>query len=448
MALDTEGNEQDAMAMADMYDAADTCPVPVIARVQGAAIGGGMGLCAGARLGDDDVGDRAQAHPTADRGALDASDHRNGTGVERLVHVGHRHGVLFVAFGVERHRGSHPVDVGTGAERPAVAGQDDDSKLGRTLSGKLAERGAQVGDQRRVERVVDVRPGERDAGHFAGRPGPFDAQMSIRDGTHPSIVTSLTTGYALAMLIGIDHLVIAVPDPDSAAADLATALGMAPGGGGRHDLLGTYNRLIWLGDTYLELIGVFDAGLAGESWVGRPTLRVLGSEAGTGLATWAVATDDIEGDIARLRETGSDLGPVQPGERTRPDGRLVTWRLAAAPTLEPTGPPFLIEHDPTSAEWTADDRAARATEPARLTTLEIGVTDVAATTFRSLKTAGLRFRPSLQGGGARDADIGPQIVRIRPRRADPEPPTTIRLTVPDRPPLQVDLLGCRWIVRP
>jgi methylglutaconyl-CoA hydratase len=46
MALDTEGNEQDAMAMADMFEALDTCPVPVIARVQGAAIGGGMGLCA------------------------------------------------------------------------------------------------------------------------------------------------------------------------------------------------------------------------------------------------------------------------------------------------------------------------------------------------------------------------------------------------------------------
>ena len=46
MALDVEGNEQDAMAMAEMYETIDTCPVPVIARVQGAALGGGMGLCA------------------------------------------------------------------------------------------------------------------------------------------------------------------------------------------------------------------------------------------------------------------------------------------------------------------------------------------------------------------------------------------------------------------
>ncbi len=46
MVLDVEGNEQDAIAMADMFETIDTCPVPVIARVQGAALGGGMGLCA------------------------------------------------------------------------------------------------------------------------------------------------------------------------------------------------------------------------------------------------------------------------------------------------------------------------------------------------------------------------------------------------------------------
>ena len=46
LSLDVEGNEQDAMAMAEMFETIDTCPVPVIARVHGAALGGGMGLCA------------------------------------------------------------------------------------------------------------------------------------------------------------------------------------------------------------------------------------------------------------------------------------------------------------------------------------------------------------------------------------------------------------------
>jgi methylglutaconyl-CoA hydratase len=50
MSLDREGNEQDAMALADMLEAIDTCPAPVLARVHGAALGGGMGLCAVADL--------------------------------------------------------------------------------------------------------------------------------------------------------------------------------------------------------------------------------------------------------------------------------------------------------------------------------------------------------------------------------------------------------------
>lgn len=46
LALSREQNQADADAMAAMFEAIDRCPVPVIARVQGAALGGGMGLCA------------------------------------------------------------------------------------------------------------------------------------------------------------------------------------------------------------------------------------------------------------------------------------------------------------------------------------------------------------------------------------------------------------------
>ena len=46
LGLSREQNEQDAMVMAEMFDAIDRCPAPVIGRVHGAALGGGMGLCA------------------------------------------------------------------------------------------------------------------------------------------------------------------------------------------------------------------------------------------------------------------------------------------------------------------------------------------------------------------------------------------------------------------
>jgi methylglutaconyl-CoA hydratase len=46
VALGVEDNERDAAALHAMLAAIDRCPAPVVARVQGAALGGGMGLCA------------------------------------------------------------------------------------------------------------------------------------------------------------------------------------------------------------------------------------------------------------------------------------------------------------------------------------------------------------------------------------------------------------------
>lgn len=254
------------------------------------------------------------------------------------------------------------------------------------------------------------------------------------------------------MLVGIDHLVIAVADPDAAADELEARLGLAAGGGGRHDALGTFNRLVWLGDTYLELIGVFDPGLAARSWVGAPTVRAL--DRGGGLATVALATDDIETDGASLRSRGSDLGALMAGERTRPDGRVVRWRLSSPPTLD-TDRPFLIEHDSTSAEWTADDRAERANGPARLRVLALAVGDVNRTSQAWLRTVGLRFRPSLVGGGGRDADVGSQTLRLRPRRRQPEvvgearsPEPTVHLEIRGARPMELDAVGLHWRVGP
>jgi methylglutaconyl-CoA hydratase len=44
--MDLDANEADAGRLATMLETIDTCPVPVVTRVQGAALGGGMGLCA------------------------------------------------------------------------------------------------------------------------------------------------------------------------------------------------------------------------------------------------------------------------------------------------------------------------------------------------------------------------------------------------------------------
>jgi catechol 2,3-dioxygenase-like lactoylglutathione lyase family enzyme len=220
------------------------------------------------------------------------------------------------------------------------------------------------------------------------------------------------------VLLGIDHLVIAVEDPDAAAATLGEKLGLDASEGGRHEALGTYNRLVWLGDSYLELIGVFDAALAARAWIGPPVLAAL--ERGGGLATWAVAVDDLDALLRWVPPDPGLAGPID-GERIRPDGGVVRWRLAHPPALSETSP-FAIEHDPAGAEWTPDQRATRATQQhslggrVRLASVEV-VSDAAPVAAGRLRRLlGTSAQPA--GRGAVAIAVGSQEVRIvaaRPR---------------------------------
>jgi hypothetical protein len=253
------------------------------------------------------------------------------------------------------------------------------------------------------------------------------------------------------MLLRIDHVVVAVADPEGAATQLERTVGLRASGGGRHDALGTFNRLVWLGDTYLELIGVFDPALAKRSWLGIPTQRVL--TRGGGFVTWAIATDALVADLAALHAAGSDLGEPIDGERRRADGAVIRWLFAMPRLLGPPEPPFLIEHDSTAAEWTPAERAARAdySHPlggtVRLEALELAVDDVHQAIQRFRRTVGLRFRPSLAGGGSRDADIGAQFIRLRPRRRG-SGSAVIRLAAPVPEEQIIELLGCSWVLSP
>ncbi len=254
------------------------------------------------------------------------------------------------------------------------------------------------------------------------------------------------------MLTGIDHLVIAVEDPDQAAEEIESTLGLRVAGGGRHEALGTFNRLLWLGDSYVELVGIFDRGLAERAWLGRPVLAAL--RRGGGLATYALASSALASDVEQLRASGSRLGDPVHGERRRPDGRIVRWLISLPPgELGPDRPPFLIQHDTAAAEWTAEERSERAVEihpigsQIRLSTLEVPVSNVAAAGLTFLGELGLGFRPSLAGGGSRDTSVGTQTIRLRPLRGPGQgAQAVIRLRGGDPVDRRADLLGCRWLV--
>src|SRR4051812_19069073 len=175
-----------------------------------------------------------------------------------------------------------------------------------------------------------------------------------------------------------------------------------------------------------------------------------------GLAGVVLRSDALDDDYAQLHATGSNLLPAAAGERMRPDGRVVRWRTARLPAPDPDlGLVFAIEHDPTGAEWSTVDRAARAAveTPAlgqvRLARVEVGVEDVARASLRMLREFRTQFRPSLAGGGARDASIGGQTLRLLrlPAGAAPRARIVMRASAVAEA-RETTALGCLWRIEP
>src|SRR3954452_627056 len=97
----------------------------------------------------------------------------------------------------------------------------------------------------------------------------------------------------------IDHVIYATSDLDAAAARMQSELGLTVVGGGRHEGLGTHNRIVPLGGGYLELLAVADPAEAASSDLGRALERRI-EQAGDALLGWAVAVDDVEPVAERL----------------------------------------------------------------------------------------------------------------------------------------------------
>jgi hypothetical protein len=137
-------------------------------------------------------------------------------------------------------------------------------------------------------------------------------------------------------MLRLDHVVYAVLDLDEAAVRFRERFGLDSTEGGRHERWGTANRIVPLGDQYVELVAAVDRESAAASGFGRAVIDRAG--AGGGWMTLAVATDDLDGVAERL---GLEVGS---GSRTRPDGEVVRWRMAGLddPRREQWMPFFLV----------------------------------------------------------------------------------------------------------
>jgi hypothetical protein len=135
--------------------------------------------------------------------------------------------------------------------------------------------------------------------------------------------------------VRIDHVIVAATDLDAAAARLEGEHGLRAAGGGRHEGLGTHNRIVSLGGGYLEILAVADAGEAARSRLGR-ALAARIARAAEGLMGWAVAVDDVVPVAERLGTPVNTI--VRQGLSARLTGVL---EAMATPFL-----PFFIARDP------------------------------------------------------------------------------------------------------
>ena len=134
----------------------------------------------------------------------------------------------------------------------------------------------------------------------------------------------------------LDHVLIAVAELETAARELEARHGLTAVEGGRHAGWGTANRIVPLGDTYIELIAVVDEEEAAGNVFGAWIANGLRSGPGRPLG-WVARTERIGQVADRLGLT------VSSGSRPAGDGRLLRWRLAGAEhaAAEPALPFFV-----------------------------------------------------------------------------------------------------------
>lgn len=166
------------------------------------------------------------------------------------------------------------------------------------------------------------------------------------------------------MALRIDHLIVAVPDLDEAAARLFERFGLASVEGGRHQGHGTANRIVPLGDDYIELMSVIDPAEAETSVMGRWVDAA--ARDGARLHALCLRTDDIAGVAA---DRGLEAIPMT---RLRPDGMVLSWRLAGLDRAISEPPlPFFIQWDVDRREMPGAAVAPHTCDPTGITGVEL-----------------------------------------------------------------------------
>ena len=162
----------------------------------------------------------------------------------------------------------------------------------------------------------------------------------------------------LAAPAQLDHLVIAATSLDAGVQWCERTLGVTPGPGGQHPLMGTHNRLLSLVSpdfptAYLEIIAIdSEADKATKTRASRwfdldcADLQQSLAAHGPRLIHAVVNTPSAAAGVQALAALGLDRGPLIEASRMTPTG-LLAWKI----TVRDDGQRLLQGTLPTLIEW-------------------------------------------------------------------------------------------------
>ena len=137
----------------------------------------------------------------------------------------------------------------------------------------------------------------------------------------------------------VDHLVVLAPSLAEGVAWCEATLGVVPGPGGEHPLMGTHNRLIPVNTAafpraYLEIIAINREAVpqraaGAKRWfdLDDETLQARLRTQGPQLAHWVAEVPDLPQALATLSAQGIDRGQVVAASRPTPQG-LLRWQIS------------------------------------------------------------------------------------------------------------------------
>ena len=166
----------------------------------------------------------------------------------------------------------------------------------------------------------------------------------------------MTTAPPLASRI--DHLVVAAASLGEGVQWCEKTLGITPGPGGAHPLMGTHNRLLSITSptfplAYLEIIAIQSGAPCARSTLARrwfdlddPELQAHLTKSGPRLIHFVASTARADAGVSALARLGLDRGEVLPASRPTTQG-LLSWKI----TVRRDGQRLFYGALPTLIEW-------------------------------------------------------------------------------------------------